>query len=630
MVPLPLRRAALFLAALAWGSGAALAQPVTQPFTFDLVPHTLPQTRHGALAWGDFDGDGDLDAALSGLTDGGLVAAVYRNDGKADASEDAMVVFTDVDAGLPPVAYGRLAWADYDNDGDLDLLLTGSRTEEPPYEPVTMLLRNDTGSESGTGDGRFTDAGASLEALHSGPAAWGDYDNDGDADLLLAGVNASGERRTLLYRNDGGGRFTDAGANLRGSAFGDAAWGDYDNDGDRDLALSGVSDEAGFGAAVYRNDGGGRFTDLGADLGADAFGTTAWGDFDGDGDLDLVLSGGTLTLGFFDTTTRLYENRNGTFVDAEAGLPGLIAGTAAWGDYDDDGDRDLLLTGAETPEGRRTARLLRNDGDGVFVTSTFLIGTMFGASDWGDFDGDGDLDLLTSGLSFSGPSVTNLYENRRQVIPPPPPAPQALTAAVAGGTVTLAWNAPVETTGPTYNLRVGRTPGGGEVVAAAADPATGRLRLARAGNVFHNTAWTLRDLPNGTYHWSVQAIDAGFHASPFAAEGVFTVTDAVHVDAETPDELPARVTLHPAFPNPFRETTTLRFELPRPERVTVIVYDVLGARVATLFDGPADAGAHEALWDGRDAAGRPAAAGAYLVVLRAGARTHTAAVLRIR
>ncbi|WP_457652816.1 FlgD immunoglobulin-like domain containing protein [Rhodocaloribacter sp.] len=205
-----------------------------------------------------------------------------------------------------------------------------------------------------------------------------------------------------------------------------------------------------------------------------------------------------------------------------------------------------------------------------------------------------------------------------------------MPSGVEAPTVTLAWNAPVEATGLTYNLRVGRTPGGGEVVAAAADPATGRLRLARAGNVFHNTAWTLRGLPNGTYHWSVQAIDPALRASPFAAEGVFTVTDAVSVVTDAPDDLPARVTLHPAFPNPFRETTTLRFELPRPERVTVRVYDVLGARVATLFDGPAEAGAHTAVWDGRDAAGRPAGAGVYFVELRVGARVRTSAVLRIR
>ncbi len=619
MVSAPFRRAGLLLLVLALSSGPALAQPVTQPFTFDLVPHTLPQTRHGFLAWGDYDGDGDLDAAITGLTESGIVASVYRNDGKAG---DETVVFTDIGAGLPPVLYGRLAWADYDNDGDLDLLLSGSRTEDPPYEPVTTLLRNE--------DGRFTDAGAGLEALHSGAAAWGDYDNDGDLDLLLSGVNAPGERHTILYRNDGDGRFTDAGVDLRGGAFGDAGWGDYDNDGDLDLLLSGVSDEAGFGAAVYRHDGDGRFTDLGASLDDAAFGAAAWGDYDGDGDLDLLLSGGVLTLRFFDTTTRLYENRNGAFTDTEAGLPGLLAGTAAWGDYDDDGDLDLLLSGAEEPEGRRTARLLRNDGDGVFVTSAFLIGAMFGASDWGDYDGDGDLDLLTSGLSFSGPAVTNLYENRRQVIPPPPPAPQGLAADVTGGTVTLAWSAPVATAGLTYNLRVGRTPGGGEIVAAAADPATGRLRLARAGNVFHNTAWTLRGLPNGTYHWSVQAIDPALRASPFAAEGVFTVTDATSVATDAPDDLPARVTLHTAFPNPFRETTTLRFELPRPERVRLSVYNVLGERVATLFDGPAGGGTHDAAWDGRDAAGRRAGAGIYFVELRAGAQVRTGAVLLLR
>lgn len=76
--------------------------------------------------------------------------------------------------------------------------------------------------------------------------------------------------------------------------------------------------------------------------------------------------------------------------------------------------------------------------------------------------------------------------------------------------------------------------------------------------------------------------------------------------------------LQPAFPNPFRHSTTLRFSLDAAAPVRVEVVDVTGRRVATLQDGDLSAGIHESVWDGRDAAGRPAAGGVYFLRMRAG------------
>ncbi len=70
--------------------------------------------------------------------------------------------------------------------------------------------------------------------------AWGDYDNDGDLDILLAGYGWPGPSRTTrIYRNDGGGTFTDIGAALTAVSDCSVAWGDYDNDGDLDILLAG-------------------------------------------------------------------------------------------------------------------------------------------------------------------------------------------------------------------------------------------------------------------------------------------------------------------------------------------------------------------------------------------------------
>ena len=601
-------------------AGLGHAQPVTQPFTFSLIAQPLPQVRQGAVVWGDYDNDGDLDAVVSGLSATGMTTGLYRNDGKRPApGADSTVAFALVASDLQPLVYSRAAWSDFDRDGDLDLVLQGSRNVDFPYQPVTRLYRNDGGTLTEVAD-------AGLTGLHSGAVAWGDYDNDGDPDLLVAGADADEARRTLLYRNDGG-AFSPVETSLPGIAFGDAQWGDYDGDGDLDLALAGAS-EQGFVARIFRNNGSGSLTDLNADLDRVAFASLDWGDYDDDGDLDLLLNGGHVTPLIMEGVTHLYSNQGGTFARVDAGLAGVLAGTATWGDYDNDGDLDILVLGSEQVLGRRTARVYRNEA-GDFVSTTLLVGVIFGAADWGDFEGDGDLDLLAAGFTSTGPSITNLYENRRQVKPPAPAAPALLRAEEEAGTVTLRWAPPVGG-GLTYNLRVGTTPGGTDVLAPLADPETGRRRIARPGNAQQNTAWALRHLSNGTYYWSVQALNHAFAGSRFADEGTFTVTGATAVATEADPVLPTRFAVYPGYPNPFRAITTIPYDLPTPADVTLKVYNVLGQEVATLVRRTEEAGRHTVVWDGRDHSGAHLGAGLYLYRLRAGEATFTGKVTLLR
>ena len=78
--------------------------------------------------------------------------------------------------------------------------------------------------------------------------------------------------------------------------------------------------------------------------------------------------------------------------------------------------------------------------------------------------------------------------------------------------------------GLTYNLRVGTTPGGVDVVSPLADPATGARAIFDFGNAGSDTRRRLRSLSPGTYYWSVQSVDNRFAASPFAREATFTVS----------------------------------------------------------------------------------------------------------
>jgi hypothetical protein len=99
--------------------------------------------------------------------------------------------FVDSGATFAPVFRSAVAWGDYDRDGDLDLILTWLAQDS---QDVSKLYRND-------GGGVFTDVGAPFAPMESGSADWIDYDRDGDLDLFLSGTFA--ERRPALYRNDG-------------------------------------------------------------------------------------------------------------------------------------------------------------------------------------------------------------------------------------------------------------------------------------------------------------------------------------------------------------------------------------------------------------------------------------------
>jgi hypothetical protein len=143
------------------------------------------------------------------------------------------------------VSLAAAAWGDYDNDGDLDILLAGHSADLSPKD-IARVFRND--------DGVFHEIGAELTDVNSGAVAWGDYDNDGDLDILLAGSQEDHTGSSRVYRNEGVGFFTDIGAGLPGLREGTAAWGDSDNDGDLDILLTGAID-GGRITRIYRNDG---------------------------------------------------------------------------------------------------------------------------------------------------------------------------------------------------------------------------------------------------------------------------------------------------------------------------------------------------------------------------------------
>lgn len=135
--------------------------------------------------------------------------------------------------------------------------------------------------------------------------------------------------------------------------------------------------------------------------------SVAWGDFDNDGDMDALVSGKLLAGSAY---TGLWRNNNGTFTDVNTGIPGFENAALAWGDYDNDTDLDIAICGlsGNIP----TTKIYTNSG-GVFspYTNSELPGVHQGSLAWADYDNDGDLDLIFTGKNADDQPRTYLYRN---------------------------------------------------------------------------------------------------------------------------------------------------------------------------------------------------------------------------
>jgi len=307
-------------------------------------------------------------------------------------------------------------------------------------------------------------------------------------------------------------------AGLIGTSFGSAAWGDFDNDGLPDFLIAGNV----AGSQLWRNTGNGFINVPVPGLGGVFVNSVAWGDYDNDGLLDFLLEG-TSTNGLI---SQLWRNLGNSFTNVPVpGLPGVSDGSLAWGDYDNDGRLDFLITGL-TNGAMRISQVWRNTGSGFTnVTIPGLPGSFDSSVAWGDYDNDGRLDFLFAGR-IEGGNVSQLWRNTVVSSNSPPFAPAGLSATVSGGRVVLSWNAPADdhtpAAGLSYNVRIGTTPGGSEIASAPA-LTNGMLLVPRIGTARNGSA--VFDLPPGqTYYWSVQAVDSGFVGSPFAAEQQFSIS----------------------------------------------------------------------------------------------------------
>ncbi len=527
------------------------------------APHSNEGGGSGGIAWGDYDGDGDQDIYVSSYWNPNKL---YRNDGFGN--------FADVTASPLDDASGNTvsAWGDYDNDGDLDLYLGCDGY-------ANKLLRND-------GTGGFTDvtSGPLGDIQGASSLAWVDYDNDGNVDLYIGNYDSG----NVLLKNNGDGTFSDATTGGLGDATGDGAvvWGDYDSDGDQDLYLAN-----GWAAnKLFRNDGAGSFTDVTTGpLGDTGYGiAAAWGDYDNDEDLDLFI----VNNGENDV---LLRNDGGTtFTDVTSG-PLVGRGYefgCTWGDYDNDGDLDLYIS-----MGYCCNQLLRNDGGDTFVDRTtgplgdwqeYSLGTGFA-----DYDSDGDVDLYVGNQGTW--DLSRLFRNE------------------------------IGSSNNWIHVTLEGTESNRAAIGARVRVVTGRgsqIREVSGGSGFRSQDSMTAEFGLG----SQTVVDSIIVNWPSGNTDVVTtlVANQFVILTETGTSVsggePLSFRLLPNTPNPFSESTLIRYDLPQSAEVTLAIYDLSGRRVRTLLSSAVRApGGHEARWGGRDDTGSAVASGVYFVKLEAGA-----------
>ncbi|MFN8396691.1 MAG: VCBS repeat-containing protein [Bacteroidia bacterium] len=299
---------------------------------------------------------------------------------------------------IPALTRGALSWADYDADGLQDLLICG---QDSGGQRQTILLHN-------SGTSLDPDTSQALAAVSLGDAAWADMDADGDPDLVVTGESGPRRSVTLVYRNVGGVLTLVPTPDLPGLGMGRVRWADMDNDGDPDLVLTGFSEALGFQGLIGRNDGLGVFIAVRPP----ALNTREWtaldvADVNGDALPDLAFSDISPRVDEGVRTLVLRNAGNMNFIAmATPSLAPLHNGSLDFGDMDGDGRPDLLSSGmAAGPQ----VAVYKNTGT-QFLISSNLTGVGYGDAVWADFDADGDMDLVLAGLGAAG-AIMEVYRN---------------------------------------------------------------------------------------------------------------------------------------------------------------------------------------------------------------------------
>ena len=347
-----------------------------------------------SIAFSDVDGDGDEDVLVAGSTYTAFtedyctvesITKLYLNDGTG--------IFTELpDTPFEGVSSSSIAFSDVNGDGAADVLITGWNSSGTI---LSKLYTND-------GNGNFTEVmDTPFEEVSSGSIAFSDVNGDGAADVLITGWNSSGAHIAKLYTNNGSGEFSEVpDTPFEGVSYSSVAFADIDGNGAPDVLITGRNGSGDAIAKLYTNDGGGGFLELpDTTLEGVYDGAVAFSDVDGNGAVDLLLTG---NIASYDPISRLYLNDGAGHFSEGMDLVAVFDGSVAFSDIDGNGTSDVLITGSGNNDVPTTSVYL-NDGAGHFSekTDTPFIDLARSSVAISDVNGDGSDDVLTIGAAHS-------------------------------------------------------------------------------------------------------------------------------------------------------------------------------------------------------------------------------------
>ena len=530
----------------------ALFQRLQNNNTVLASPTSIANAYSNNSLFGDYNNDNRLDFFVGGR--------VYQNNANA---------FSQTSFSFPNIPSGSSNFVDYDNDGDRDIFITGY--ESSISQGVSRLFKNNK-----TNFAEIISLG--ITNVENSASTFGDIDNDGDMDALISGWNGSA-RITKLYENRNGQFYELTSTTFAGIQNGSVSLVDLDNDGYLDVFTTG-------------------------DIGDDSWKNNNWIEGAYGPPYVNIPSVPLFFLPYLPDTlnfkkyyplyvaqTSIYKRNEGlSFLpSSDNGINGFTASHTFFGDYDNDGDKDVFVIGrfrksykyvsvTNITWGNRSGCcrdylyytyypgliIYKNtDGDFTEVFSEefsqieylgFRTNTNSGALS--DYDNDGDLDFIIN-TETNGRYTSKIYENRTTNRNTPPTLPQSILSYNYGvGKAVFIWQNAEDTkipaaadrnqgNGLSYNIYIG-TASNKNLLRSPQALTDGTLTLPQAGDLQGNV-YKIENIPNGNYVWGIQTIDQGLMGSPFSTEQTLEITTRASTQSISFPALAARAFLDLPF-----------------------------------------------------------------------------------